>query len=380
MNHKPTILILTASYGDGHLQAARALKQSFLSRGTERVRVVDLMREAHPFLNSITTTLYLKSTQSSKFGLDYYGWSYYMTRETKPDLAWNRYFKIIGKKKLKEIIDEEKPDAIINTFPFGATAELCRSLRIPCFTIITDFALHSRWVDSHIDKYYVAAEEIKDQLASYGCSRHQIEVSGIPIRSDFIRYDASSHNEFRTILDPYRKTVLILAGSYGVLGNVDDMIRPLLAIDDCQIAVVCGRNAKLEQKLLAQYSDEQHVHIFGFLDNIHQLMALSSCIISKAGGLTLSESLALRIPLFIYKPFAGQEKENAIFLSNKGVASISYSTEELTDQIRRFFGDELLSAEIKYRMERIQSKCAAEFIVEDVLRTIDRTVPMVNNP
>lgn len=380
MNHTPTILILTASYGDGHLQAARALKQSFLSRGTQRVRVVDLMREAHPFLNSITTTLYLKSTQTSKFGLDYYGWSYYMTRETKPDLAWNRYFKIIGKKKLKEIIDEEQPDAIINTFPFGATPELCRSLGIPCFTVITDFALHSRWVDSHIDKYYVAAEEIKEQLVSFGCSRKQIEVSGIPIRSDFVRYDASEYNEFQSILDPYRKTILILAGSYGVLGNVDEMIRPLLSIDDCQIAVVCGRNGKLEQKLLAQYSDHDHVHIFGFLDNIHQLMALSSCIISKAGGLTLSESLALRIPLFIYKPFAGQEKENAVFLSKKGVASISNSTEELADQIDRFFSDELLAAEIKYRMERLQSRCATDFIVEDVLKTIDRSISLVNNP
>jgi len=380
MNHKPTILILTASYGDGHLQAARALKQSFLSRGTERVRVVDLMREAHPFLNSITTTLYLKSAQSSKFGLDYYGWTYYMTRGSKPDLAWNRYFKVIGKKKLKELIEEERPDAIINTFPFAATSELCRNKGIPCFTVITDFALHSRWVDTHIDKFYVAAEELKEQLASFGCSPKQIEVSGIPIRSAFVHNDDSGFNEFRTKLDPYKKTILILAGSYGVLGNVDEMIRSLLGIEDSQIAVVCGRNAKLEQKLLAQYAGNEHVHIFGFLDNIHQLMAISSCIVSKAGGLTLSESLALRIPLFIYKPFAGQEKENALFLSKKGVASISYHTEELAEQVRRLLSNELLAAEIKHRMARLQSKCATEFIVEDVLATIRKSVPLVNNP
>ncbi|UQZ84737.1 Processive diacylglycerol beta-glucosyltransferase [Paenibacillus konkukensis] len=374
MNHKPKILILTASYGDGHLQAARALKQSFLNQGVECVRVVDLMREAHPFLNTITTTLYLTSTQTSKFGLDYYGWSYYMTRETKPDLAWNRYFKIIGKKKLKEIIAEERPDAIINTFPFGATPELCRGLGIPCFTVLTDFALHSRWIHPDIDKYYVAAEELKEQLVSIGCAPRQVEVSGIPIRSDFIRYDYSQPNEFAMQVDPWRKSVLILAGSYGVLGNVDEMIRELLAIDDCQVAVVCGRNRKLEQKLLAQYADQPDVHIFGFLENIHQLMSISSCIVSKAGGLTLSESLALRIPLFIYKPFAGQEKENALFLANKGVAAISNHTEELVSQIRSFFSDEKLAADIKARMTKLQPKCAAEFIAEDVLRTVNRTV------
>lgn len=374
MNHRPRILILTASYGDGHIQAARALKQSFLTQGMEQVLIVDLMKEAHPLLNTITTTLYLKSTQTSKFGLDYYGWSYYMTRETKPDLAWNRYFNIIGKKKLKEIIEAERPDAVINTFPFGATPELCRGMGIPCFTVITDFALHSRWIHPEMDKYYVAAEELKKQMVSLGLSPRQVEISGIPIRSDFIRYDHSSPNAFTSRIHPGKHTVLILAGSYGVLGNVEEMIRSLLSIEDCQVAVVCGRNRKLEQKLLMQYAEHDDVHIFGFLDNIHQLMASSSCIVSKAGGLTLSESLALQVPIFIFKPFAGQEKENAVFLSNKGVASISHNIEELTEQVSEFFSDDLHSVEIKRRMKLLQPQCAADFIVEDVLHTIGRKV------
>ncbi|WP_282938469.1 glycosyltransferase [Paenibacillus sp. RC67] len=374
MNHRPRILILTASYGDGHIQAARALKQSFLNQGMEQILIVDLMKEAHPLLNSITTTLYLKSTQTSKFGLDYYGWSYYMTRETKPDLAWNRYFNIIGKKKLKEIIEAERPDAVINTFPFGATPELCRGMGIPCFTVITDFALHSRWIHPEMDKYYVAAEELKKQMVSWGLSNQQVEVSGIPIRNDFIQYDSSTPNAFAPKIDQGKHMVLILAGSYGVLGNVDEMIRSLLSIGDCQVAVVCGRNLKLEQKLHMQYAGQDDVHIFGFLDNIHQLMAISSCIVSKAGGLTLSESLALQIPVFIFKPFAGQEKENAVFLSSKGVASISHNIEELTKQVSQFFSDDYRSIDIKRRMKLLQPKCAADFIAEDVLNTIGRRV------
>ncbi|WP_051620769.1 MGDG synthase family glycosyltransferase [Paenibacillus sp. UNC451MF] len=374
MNHRPKVLILTASYGDGHIQAARALKQSFLTQGMEQVLIVDLMKEAHPLLNTITTTLYLKSTQTSKFGLDYYGWSYYMTRETKPDLAWNRYFNIIGKKKLKEIIEKERPDAVINTFPFGATPELCSSMGIPCFTVITDFALHSRWIHPEMDKYYVAAEELKKQMISFGLSNRQVEVSGIPIRRDFIEHDPSSPNAFESIIDQGKHTILILAGSYGVLGNVDEMIRSLLSIGDCQVAVVCGRNRKLEQKLLMQYTGNDDVHIFGFLDNIHQLMAISSCIVSKAGGLTLSESLALQVPIFIFKPFAGQEKENAVFLSGKGVASISHNLEELTGQVSQFFSEEYRSADIKRKMKLLQPKCAADFIAQDVVHTIDRKV------
>jgi processive 1,2-diacylglycerol beta-glucosyltransferase len=368
VKRSPRILILTASYGDGHVQASRALDTSFRQLGIEDVRIVDLMREAHPLLNSITTKLYVTSTQTSRYGLDYYGWSYYLTRDSKYDGSWGKYFNYLGRKKLQEIIQAERPDAIINTFPFGAAPEIGRSIGIPTFMIITDYALHSRWIHPGIHKYYVAVEKLKAELTEKGIDPATIEVSGIPVRSAFYTA-AETGSRYRKLFDPDKKIVLISAGSYGVLDQIEEIAGSLLTRCRCQLALVCGRNRKLQDKLQAHFAGNDDIRVFGFVEPIHELMALSSCIVTKAGGLTLSEALTLRIPMFIFKPFAGQEKENAWYFAGKGIAEIAGNIKELEEQIVRFLSSESYAQSMRMRMEALRKENAAELITRDVLRT-----------
>ncbi|NHN34044.1 MGDG synthase family glycosyltransferase [Paenibacillus agricola] len=374
MKSSPTrIVILTASYGEGHVQTSRALRQSFGKAGIEQVKIIDLMKEAHPLLNKISTKLYMKSTAASQFGFDYYGWSYYITRHAKPNNVWNRFYNRLGIKRLKQLIQQEQPDAVISTFPFGAAPLLCKSLNIPSFTVITDFSLHSRWLHPDIDKYYVATEELKTEMVTCGIAAQRIQVSGIPLREQFGRHaleDAPNKlSESFHKLDPDRKTVLLMAGAYG-LKVINKMIRSLLSMQECQLVVVCGKNEKLERRLKTKYANEPFLRIFGFVDNIHELMLISSCMITKAGGITLSEALVLQVPCFIFKPFAGQEKENALYLAKKRIAAISNSTDELAVQLRHFFSKEKFASQIKQRIELIQKESAADFIVKDLIHTI----------
>lgn len=383
--NKERILILTASYGEGHLQAARSLKVSFERQGIGQVHILDLMKEAHPLFNKITTTLYIKSMLVSQYGFDYYGWSYYITKDTKFHVGWRRYIHNLGQNKLKEVIEQMRPDAVVSTFPFGAVPEICSHLGIPAYTVVTDFTLHARWVHPKTDKYYVAAEEFKSQLMSSAVPPNRIQVSGIPIRKAFDETDPSE-NPFLRLMDKERKTILILAGSYGVLGHIDEMIDVLKKMNGCQVAIVCGRNQKLEQKLRMKYGLEPNVSIYGFVENVHQLMAVSSCIIAKAGGLTLSEALALQVPVFIYRPFAGQEKENAVFLSKEGAAYISQHVEELALQISRFLSEPDLAEVMKRHMRRLHKKFASDAIARDILhsrserRLLDKSQQFITSP
>jgi processive 1,2-diacylglycerol beta-glucosyltransferase len=363
------IMILTASYGDGHIQAANALKQRLLFHGIRKVNIIDLMKEAYPLLNTITRTIYEKSTQTPAFGLDYYGWSYYLTRDSKQDGPWNKYFNLLGKKKLKEFIDLERPDAIINTFPFGAAQEAGRHMDIPTFTVVTDYALHSRWIHPDVQKYYVATEELKAELMNKGLAAGQVEVSGIPIRQAF-QAISESRNTFHEILDPNKQTVLISAGSYGVFKHIEQMAEALVTKGNCQIAVVCGRNKKLQNKLSRLFSNHPNIHIFGFIERMHELMAVSSCILTKAGGLTLTESITMQLPIFIFKPLAGQEKENASFLAQKGVASISQSPKELENQLLQFLLNQTYAEQIKSKMAALRKEASADFIAKNVIQAI----------
>jgi processive 1,2-diacylglycerol beta-glucosyltransferase len=363
------ILILTASFGDGHLQASRALKMSFLERGIGNVNVIDLLKEAHPVLNVISRKLYITSTKTLKYGLDYYGWSYYVTRNNNHYRPWSKYFNYLGQKKLKEIIDEVKPEAIVNVFPFGAAPEVASERGISTFTILTDYALHSRWLHLYTDKYYVATKELKIELLKKGFNENQIEVTGIPIREAFYHV-SKTDNSFVRLLDPEKKTVMIAAGAYGVLNDLDSIIKSLQTRIQCQIVIVCGRNEKMKQTLRNAYETNSDVHIFGFVENMQDLMSVSSCIITKAGGLTLTEALTLSLPVFIFKPFGGQEKENALFFQHKGIARISRNLKQLEEDIFAFLTDDVCAEEIRSKMAALRKEHAADRIASDILQTI----------
>lgn len=363
MKQLPRILMLTAGYGAGHELAAYAIKEYCHQHGLANVQIIDLMKEAHPLLNKISTAVYMSSFHAARFGINYYGWSYYLTQKNNaysPVLAGlNR----LGIKQLCKIVKREKPDGIINTFPYGASPFVSKIFGIPTFTIITDYVIHARWLHATIDKYYVASDDLKSTMILEGINEEAIEVTGIPIRDVFEKNNYRDGNK-------KNKMILIIVGAYSQLSITTQMIRSLEVIKDCQFTVVCGRNSKLKQLLTRQFQSNRRVTILGFVERVDELMASATCIISKAGGLTLSESLALKIPLFVYRPFAGQEKDNATYFSEKGIAFISYRMNDLVHQIRQFISNDTCVSIVKTNMDFLHHRQAAERIVKDVLSTI----------
>ncbi len=365
MNVNPRVLILTASYGNGHIQASKALEQQFLRRGIDQVKVVNLMQEGHPFINLITTSLVNKSTKSSRIGLDYYGWSYYLTRESKRTALFQRSMTYLGKKKLRELIHQERPDFVVNTFPFGASPEVCSSMGITNFTVLTDYALHATWLHPNVDKYYVATEELKQQIIFKGFSKDQIEVSGIPLRQEFVN-ERNSHTQ-----NQKKKIILIMASDSGISSYIEEMLNNLAMLNNCQLVVVCGRNERLKGKLEDQFAGFSGITILGFIDNVHEWMSQATCIVTKAGGLTLTEAIVLRVPIFIYKPYAGQEKENALYLSSRGMALVSTNMKDFTSKITHLINHPSLHKQIKERMKALQRSQAAAHIVNDMMLSMN---------
>ncbi|WP_159887498.1 MGDG synthase family glycosyltransferase [Paenibacillus puerhi] len=365
MQKSRNLLILTASYGDGHLQVSRVLKHKFEQYGFQSVRVVDLFQEAHPLMNRVTRFLYMNSGALSSYGLDYYGWSYYLTRDLRPDSLLAKCLNILGIRKLMNVILKERPDIIISTFPFGGISEQLkrRGITIPTFTIVTDFVLHNRWIYSIPDQFFVATEHLRQTMIERGIPEHIITVSGIPIRDTF--YMAMAEKP----LVPER-SLLIMAGAYGVLRDSKKMIEQLLGISDVHINVVCGKNQKLKDELEEAFAGESRVRLYGFIDHIHELMNASSCVITKAGGITLSEAIHVSVPVVVFKPFPGQEKENAGFLSEQGIVFIANDMTELLHHAEALLSDEALNRTVRERAGTLQAGYAAERIVADVLRML----------
>lgn len=374
-SNSPKVLIMYASYGDGHYQASKALEASFHQSGITDVVLLDLMAEAHPFLNEMTKFVYMQSFKTMPM---LYGWVYNATKDMQPDTTLLSVLNSLGMRKMQQAISSIEPDLIIHTFPQLAMPKLLRKtgLTLPLVNIVTDFDLHGRWVHPDVDRYYVATEDLRTEVVRRGIPAERVLASGIPLKPDF-GHCSPVETELTCELDPSKKTILIMAGAFGVMQGIWDICEKLLANENYQVMAVCGRNKELHRKLKQELGGHPDFHLFGYISEIAQLMQLSDCIVTKPGGITLSESLVSRLPIFLYRPVPGQELNNAIYLERKGIASIANDPGTLFKQIDSLLWDEERLARIYQQIDHIRKPDAAEMIVKDIVEQWFAPVPML---
>ncbi|PQP88891.1 glycosyltransferase [Paenibacillus sp. AR247] len=275
------------------------------------------------------------------------------------------------KGKMLETISRFRPDAIINTFPFGVVSERECVQAARTFTVITDYALHSRWIHPDTFGYYVATNEIKNQMVqNYDAVAEKISVTGIPVRPQFYTAAAEAPLHRGAQGTAKGKRILIMAGTFTVFQQLVELIHLLVDQEVCEITVVCGRKQQAYEKLTTLFSGQPQVNIVGYVKNIHDLMAASSCIVTKAGGITLSEAVILKLPIFILNPYGGQERENARYFKTNGMAQISSNVRQLAEQLRDFLGAPTIADRIRGEMAEFHKGAAGELIVNDILKTL----------
>ncbi|WP_243290813.1 diglucosyl diacylglycerol synthase [Bacillus sp. FJAT-47783] len=366
MKSNPKILILTAKYGNGHIQVAKTLEQRCKQLGMNVV-LSDLYQESHPVITEVTKYLYLKSFSVGK---QFYRLFYYGVDKMYDKRVLNVYYKM-GNKRLHEIITNENPDIIINTFPMIVVPEYRRRTGkvIPTFNVLTDFCLHKIWVHPDIDKYYVASHEVKEKLIDLGTHPMDIMVTGIPIREPFEKEIDTAPLFDKFGLHPNKKTLLIMAGAHGVLKNVKDLCESFLHHEELQTVVVCGKNQALHEQLAPIANEHPHkLKALGYVENIDELFRISSCMITKPGGITLSEAAAIGVPLILYKPVPGQEKENAEYFERNGAAKIVTKIDQIGDVVNQLLQNPELIAEMKQNIQKLHHGNAVDTILTDILQ------------
>ncbi|WP_068783986.1 MGDG synthase family glycosyltransferase [Paenibacillus phocaensis] len=373
MKQNMHFVILTAGYGNGHIQVARTLEQALTRSGVRSVSVIDLYREAHPGMNSVSRHLYLYSPWFSAYGLDYYGWSYYATRDLEQTSAIAKWGNQLGMKKLVTLLQKQRPDAIITTFPFGGITDQLRKhgIRVPVFTVVTDFSLHNRWLFTRPDRYYVATADLKREMLQRGVPAESIVVSGIPVREPFYEPERSANPHPQAQAwrpSEESRSILVMMGAHIPLPDAQLIIAKLLALPNAQVDIVCGGNEKLRRRLERRFAGHERLRLFGYVEAIHDRMREAACIVTKAGGITLSEAIQIRTPIVVYKPFSGQERENARYLERKGAAIVASSPQALVEQVHELLNSEVRRARMLQQYDVLAAGCATETIVRDVLQ------------
>jgi processive 1,2-diacylglycerol beta-glucosyltransferase len=335
------ILILTGNYGEGHLKSAAAIRDSLkISHPSAEPIILDVMELTNPYFQSISRYIFLKSVKKLP---SVYGYLYRKTRPVNPFSQFLKKLNHFGLGRLLNVLETMRPKVVISTFPIAAGVMSFLKTHgltdVPTATIITDYTVHSYWVYPLTDLYIVGSDEVKQGLLRHHISSNQISVTGIPVRLEFSQFHDSEVLKKKHNLDPSLPTVLLMGGGLGLFGEGLDKIDAFeQAAVRIQLIIVCGRNEKLKQQLNTKLKHSKHrIVIIGYTDCVHELMAVADLLVTKAGGLTISEAMTMELPMIVYKPLPGQEEDNVKYLLKSGTALHADTIQELVNQISECF-------------------------------------------
>ncbi len=323
------ILIFYASYGGGHLNAAKSINE-YLENHYKNVDVelIDCMKYVNKTIEKMTTKAYTEMAKKAPWA-----WGRIYSDSQKGPLAHitSRSNKIMAIKLLK-LLREKQPDLIISTHPFGS--QMCsylkrkRKIHAKIATIMTDFASHDQWLvgSDFTDFFFVAHDKMKKDLIKKGISEKKVFATGIPLSSKFLKpYDRKKI--FAELnLNPEKKTILFFGGGKFGLGKtrtIEIFEGFVKYCTDMQIISIAGKNEKMMlafQKIVSKYGKENSVVVLEYTNQVPEFMSISDLVVTKPGGLTTTESLASHLPMVIINPIPGQEEENAKFLESNGIA------------------------------------------------------------
>jgi len=362
-----TVLILSASYGNGHHQAAKSIEDEFYRQGVEKVVFSDLYAESYPKAANITRSLLLKGF---KYGSPVYKAFYYGTDKLS-NTGVSFFLQQLGRARIKELISLHQPKCIITTFPLLAAPQLRNKdhYSIPTYTVITDYCLHSLWVHPYIEKYFTASHKVKEELMKHNVNADKIVVSGIPIRSTFEQSITKEQIYEKYQLKKDSKIITVLAGASGLLKNTDKICEELLQTRQSQVVVICGNNETLYKKLLPlAESYGEKIRLFKYVEDIHEIFDVSYCMITKPGGISITEAASKKTPLILYKPIPGQERENASFFEKTGAGIIANNVKETIQAVEDLIINQEKQASMKQALSEIYQPHSSKVIVQEIMK------------
>ncbi len=324
---KKKILVVYATAGIGHKKASVAIKKAYdeMNLPGAEVTLIDALDYTNDFFKWSYLQAYLLMVNKLP---TFWGLLYYLTDNPLVDLIVSQIRRLnnwASSKKLVSYILDTKPDVILSTHFFAS--EIIADLKkrgiahSRLVTIVTDYKLHAWWVCEGTDAYIVASEDTRRSLEGRKVDPSKIKVMGIPIEPVFSKpLDRAKIFKDAALRDDLF-TILVIGGGFGV-GPIEGIVKIIAQIPrDLQVVVVCGHNDELVHKM-QDLKDEHKLNmkVLGFIDNVYEYMEISDILISKSGGITVSESLAKEVPMVIISPILGQETGNCGFLVRNSAA------------------------------------------------------------
>lgn len=395
-----TILFLIADTGAGHRSAANAIRNaiSLISQKeqeewhtrqqqavedeqplpsvpgppTYRIEIVDVFEQYARFPLREAVKLY---GPTIRYNPRLYGRVFHMSNEQWSAAAVKSMSKPLIHSGLLRLFMDVKPDIVVSIHPLlnhvAVRALLDLGLSIPIITVVTDLvSVHSMWFAPGVDEYIVPTEEAKKLYLAHGLDPSRVRVLGMPIDPKFTR-PAESKQELQKKfgLEPDLPVVLLVGGGDGA-GGLQDAVRAISrARLPVQLLIVTGRNRRLYAYLQRIRSNLRvPAKVFGFVQNMPEMMRAANVIVTKAGPGTISEALACELPIVLSGYVPGQEEGNVDYVLSNNVGLLAHDSIELVDTLRRLLkpGSQVMQQQLA-NAKRLSRPRASFDIAEAIL-------------
>ncbi len=321
--HPKRIILMYISEVSGHRSATLAIEKAIkVFQPQSEILNINAFNYTNPISEKVINRIYMEVIKYTPKLWDY------LYDNPKVVKSLERIKSNIHKSnspKLKKLFDKFNPDLVVCTqaYPCGMVADYKKTYNVglPLVAVLTDYIPHAYWVYDTVNYYITPTEDVSLRLEKKGVEKCKIKSLGIPFDHKFNQKLNSEEIYHKLKLNPYKPVVLIMGGGQG-LGPVKTIVKSLEKSEhDLQELIVTGTNKKLYRSLKRKIKRyKKDIRIFGFVQNIHELMHISKVIISKPGGVTTAEVLSMKLPMVIVKPIPGQEINNTNFLTAKGAA------------------------------------------------------------
>jgi processive 1,2-diacylglycerol beta-glucosyltransferase len=345
------ILYLYLTKHSGHYAAAVAIDEAVRRLdGSVESMLLDSFSHANPVLSKVTLKAYLAALKTAP---EIWEWMYdnpeFKERTAKIRDLLNRG----NSRKLQSILTSFNPDIVVCTqaFACGVLAswkERTGNRRPALVGVLTDFVAHRYWAHSQVNLYIAPNDATKGTLVSQGVPPERVKVNGIPVNARYL-HAANRETVYKSLgFKPGLPLILLMGGSLG-LGPMKSVIRKLDRLPQpFYIVAITGKNEELKERLERKGQKLRHpTRIFGFVENVDELMDVAELVVTKPGGITTAECLVKRLPMIIINPIPGQEAKNTEYLLSHGVAVQAEDARAV-----RLFVDEFLRNPEKLRHMR----------------------------
>lgn len=357
------ILLFYASYGSGHLSAATAIEQYIRENYPDaKTLKIDCVEYINKSINKISTSAYKSIILKTP---KLWGQVYKLLKnDTILDITQfsNRFMA----KKIFTLFEDFEPDLVISCHPLGGqiTSFLKSHKKTNCklATVMTDFASHKQWLigKDYTDYFFVSNIEMKTSLISEGIYPNKIYVSGIPISPNFYKnYDKENIYKSLNIAKNKKNIIFFGGGSLGLSSssNIQAILTSLLQATDesHQIIIISGKNQKLYndfQKTINNTYHKSEIKLIDFTTKLPELLPITSFVITKPGGLTITECISTNVPIILINPIPGQEKENAQYIADNKMGIWIKTNKPTSEYFQEIFNDTKLIEEIKEKQKK----------------------------